>query len=379
MVLDDLVQIIEGTTKLLVPRKSMNSDVPPREPAFFNPRARFNRDLSMVAYGAFVDNFEGPKILLDGMSGIGARSIRAANEISNIETVILNDVNSNALGIAMKSAKINAVKCKISENETCRFLNEFAKRDHRGSIIDLDPFGSPARYLDCALRATIHGGMLAITATDLQVLNGLFQNACMRRYGGIAIKTEYGNEVAIRLMLGCLNHIANRMDITIQPLFVESDMHYYRTYTRILNKPNQDNLEGIIIHCENCGHRVISDQKESCKLCNGTTKHAGPLWIGKLFDRQFVQRMINYIPKLNLDDKYQRILDVCVDEADMPVSYYTLDDIAKKMRCSPPKLQTAITQIKEEGFIASKTSLNPTGFHTNANIQDVKNILSHDR
>ena len=376
--MDDLIQITEGTTKLLVPRESMSSDVPPKEPAFFNPRAKFNRDLSMIAYGAFVDNFEGPKILLDGMSGIGARSIRAANEISNIETVVLNDVNPSALRIAMKSAEINTVNCKISENETCRFLSEFAKRDNRGSIIDLDPFGSPARYLDCALRATMHGGMLAITATDLQVLNGLFQNACLRRYGGIAVRTEYGNEVAIRLMLGCLNHIANRMDITIQPLFVESDMHYYRAYTRILNKPNQDDSEGIIIHCENCGHRTISDQKENCKLCNSNTKHAGPLWIGKLFDKQFVQHMIKYLPKLNLDDKYQRILDVCVNEADMPVSYYTLDDIAKRMQCSPPKLQTAITQIKEAGFMASKTSLNPTGFHTNANIKDVKKILSHD-
>ena len=46
------------------------------------------------------------------------------------------------------------------------------------------------------------------TATDLQVLHGLFVNACKRKYYGIPIKTEYANEIAIRLILGCISIVA---------------------------------------------------------------------------------------------------------------------------------------------------------------------------
>ena len=57
----------------------------------------------------------------------------------------------------------------------------------------------------------MHGGILSTTATDLQVLNGLFQDACKERYGGIPVRTEYGNEIAIRLILGCLRTVVSKI------------------------------------------------------------------------------------------------------------------------------------------------------------------------
>ena len=36
---EEITEIIEGSTKLLVPKGSMTEKVPPKEPAFFNPRA----------------------------------------------------------------------------------------------------------------------------------------------------------------------------------------------------------------------------------------------------------------------------------------------------------------------------------------------------
>ena len=206
---DDFVEIIEGTTKMLVPEKSIKEKVPPKEPAFFNPVAKLNRDFSILAYSAFWQDFDKPKIFLDALSGLGARSLRVSNEIPNVERVVANDINSNALDIAINSAKLNNVKnFETSENETCRFLSLFSKRGERGSIIDIDPFGSPTRYFDCAIRATMHNGLLSVTATDMQVLHGLANNACQRKYYGIPIKTEYSNEIAIRLILGCLSTVA---------------------------------------------------------------------------------------------------------------------------------------------------------------------------
>jgi len=74
--INDLIEITEGKTKILVPSGAINEKVPPREPAFFNPRAKLNRDFSIIAYSAFWKNFEGPRIFLDGLSGLGARDPR---------------------------------------------------------------------------------------------------------------------------------------------------------------------------------------------------------------------------------------------------------------------------------------------------------------
>src|SRR5215472_14502356 len=112
----DLVEIFEGSTKLLVPRDSLVESAPPKQPAFFNPRAKINRDFSVLAYSSFLKKFKGPKILLDSLAGIGARSIRAANEIRILEKVIANDINPRALEIAKKIADLNHVtKCNFSE------------------------------------------------------------------------------------------------------------------------------------------------------------------------------------------------------------------------------------------------------------------------
>jgi len=89
----EIVEIIEGDTKMLVPIGSIKNNVPPKEPAFFNPKAKLNRDFSIISYSAFTENFDGPKIFLDGLSGLGARGLRVKKEIKKIEKVIINDLN----------------------------------------------------------------------------------------------------------------------------------------------------------------------------------------------------------------------------------------------------------------------------------------------
>ena len=83
-------EIVEGDTKLLVPKKSITEKVPPKKPAFFNPKAKLNRDFSIVVYAAFLKKFQGPKIFLEGLSGIGARGLRVAKELE-IDNLVIND------------------------------------------------------------------------------------------------------------------------------------------------------------------------------------------------------------------------------------------------------------------------------------------------
>ncbi len=369
-------EIIEGDTKLLVPKKSITEKVPPKKPAFFNPRAKVNRDFSVIAYAAFLKKFQGPKIFLEGLSGIGARGIRVANELK-IENLIINDLNPSALEIAQYSANLNGIKnIEFSEKEVCRFLSNYSKKGERGSIVDIDPFGSPATFFDCGIRATMHGGILSSAATDLQVLNGLFQGACKRKYGGVPVRTEYGNEIAIRLVLGCLRIVAARLGVEIIPMFVESEMHYYRTYVKILNRPDQQENIGYILHCKNCGNRKTSiEQEQECSLCKSKISIAGPLWIGKIFDKEFVENMLIETSNFKIDKMCEKIITKCLEEVEMPATYFTLDEIASRIKSSPPKLENVISKLQENNFVASVTAFSPTGFRTNATINEIIEIF----
>ena len=375
---EKLVEITEGTTKILVPEKSLDEKVPPKEPAFFNPAAKLNRDFSILAYSAFWENFDKPKIFLDGLAGLGARSLRVANEITDVEAVVTNDINSEGLDIALDSMKLNEISnLETSEKEICQFFGSYSKKGMRGSIVDVDPFGSPTKYFDCAIRATMHGGMLSVTATDLQVLHGLSKRSCQRKYHGVPIKTEYSNEIAIRLILGCLEYVAGRLDIKIIPQFVQHDMHYYRTYLKILNKPGQKEQLGYIIHCKSCGSRkAVMKQEEICNICNSKLEVAGPLWVGQLFEKEFAMKMNEILPKLTVDKRCEKILEKCILESEMPSTYYTLHEIASKMQKAPLKMKNMIEKLQDAGFVASPTSLNPTGFRTDCSIDEIIKLLS---
>ena len=375
----DIVEIVEGKTKIRVPNRSLTDKVPPTEPAFFNPRAKLNRDFSIIAYSTFWKTFDKPKIFLDGLTGVGARALRVANEIDNVEKIVLNDVNSRGLELAKESFALNKFEnFELSENETCRFFSLHSQKNSRGSIVDVDPFGSPSKYLDCAIRATIHGGLLSITATDLQVLHGLFNKAAKRRYCGTPIKTEFSNEIAIRLILGCVNVVADRLDISMIPLFIDNDMHYYRAYVKILTKPNQNQQLGYITYCDKCGSRNVENEIEKvCHDCGVALKIGGPLWIGKLFDKTFVTAMKGEVEKIQVEKRCSGILDKCIEEEGLPPMYYTLDEIASRTKSAPLGLEMAISRLHNSGYQASRTSLNPTGFRTNAKISQIVNILKN--
>ena len=369
-------EIIEGKTKLIVPKKSLVEKVPPKRPAFFNPKGRMNRDFSIIAYSAFLKNFKNPKIFLEGLSGLGVRGLRVANELE-VDEVIINDLNPTALKLAEDSANLNNLKnIRFFEQEVCRFFSNFSKKGERGSIVDIDPFGSPAPFFDCGVRATMHGGMLSATATDLQVLNGLFQSACNRKYGGKPIRVEYGNEIAIRLILGSLRTVTGRLGVKFVPLFVESDMHYYRIFVRILNRPDQEENIGYIIHCETCGNRKQSqEQIKNCELCKSKNKIAGPLWIGKIFEKEFIKNMMEECSKFTIEKNCEKLIYKVLLESQMPATYFTLDEIASKIKSSPPKLEIVLDKLKKTGFISSPTAFCPTGFRTNANIEQIKSIF----
>ena len=76
---------------------------------------------------------------------------------------------------------------------------------------------------------------------------------------------------------------------------------------------------------------VLQSQKKICEVCNSQLEIAGPLWIDQLFNEKFIIDMIHQIPKFVVRKKCVSILEKCTLEAEMPPTYYTLDEIASKM------------------------------------------------
>jgi len=113
-----------------------------------------------------------------------------------------------------------------------------------------------------------------------------------------------------------------------------------------------------------------------CELCKSQNLIAGPLWVGKIFDKEFVENMILEISKFNINKVCEKTLKKCALESDLPGTFFTLDEIASRMKGSPLKLENAITRLQNKGFKASPTSFNPTGFRTNAKINEIISIFS---
>jgi tRNA (guanine26-N2/guanine27-N2)-dimethyltransferase len=373
------VKAVEGGTTLLVPELSLTAKVPPKTPAFFNPAAKLNRDLSMLAYRAIAPSLPA-KTFADSFTGIGARALRVAAEVPEIEHVYGNDINSIAIGAAKEAADLNCVaeKCHFSINEVCKFLLDGDSEGERFGIVDLDPFGTPARHIDCVLRAVLGGGLVSVTATDTAVLCGVYPEVCVRRYYGRPLNNGYGNEVALRLLLSLLALTASRLELAIRPVFVHATMHYLRVYATVSVSSSEANRVysniGYIMHCFNCGHRFMSKEYEGrckCELCASILRVGGQLWTGPLHDIEFVKKMVEQNP----DKRCKKVLDASLEEINEVSYYFRADEISSKLKTNPHSVQRIIEKLQSAGFAASRTALNSSAFKTDASIKQILDVL----
>jgi tRNA (guanine26-N2/guanine27-N2)-dimethyltransferase len=70
-------ELLEGGTRLLVPNKSLTEKIPPKVPAFFNPVAKRNRDISILVYSAISEHVSYKEMsFADRIFGVGSRGLR---------------------------------------------------------------------------------------------------------------------------------------------------------------------------------------------------------------------------------------------------------------------------------------------------------------
>ncbi|MBX5328804.1 MAG: tRNA (guanine(10)-N(2))-dimethyltransferase [Candidatus Bathyarchaeota archaeon] len=385
--------IQEGKTKITVPKlkafiKQPSDYAPSKAPVFYNPIMELNRDIAVLALQAYQKIANREISVCEPLTGCGIRGIRFAKEVKGVKKVLINDINDKAAQLAKINVQKNKLDKRITvKNEDANFLLAHYSEPHkRFDAIDIDPFGSPVPYLDPAIRALRNNGLLALTATDMAPLCGVHPKACIRKYGGKPLRTEYCHELAVRLLAGCLATIAAKHDIGMQVIFSHSANHYVRVYATInySAKKADESIEkmGYILHCSKCFHRettkgLFKTDQLKCSECGSKMNFAGPLWLGKLADQQFCETMKNEARRkvLKTGGKIAKILNLISKEADAPPTYYVLDKICDKTALPVPSTEKIIETLKEKGFKALATHFNTKGIRTNANASILTKIV----
>jgi len=337
---------------------------------FYNPEGELNRDLSISALQTFQKEFKSKITVCDALAATGIRGLRYAKEVSGIRRVILNDKNPLAIKLIKKNIKENKLKNCLSSKEEANLL----LRKNVFVAIDLDPFGSPNIYMDSAARSIYHKGFLAVTATDQAALAGTYPDACLRKYGIKTIKTEFYNELGIRILISFIILTMSRYDRAFIPLLSFSDKHYYRVFGRIEHAGKISNLLKqfkYVSYCS-CGNRE-EEIKERCS-CGRNFKLIGPIYLGKISDKNFCKKVLLNIKKrkFKLQKEETKLLKLLIDEADMPAFYFDLHLISKILKKQPPRIENLIKELKSKGFKVSRTHFSPTAIKTNA---DIKSLL----
>ena len=108
--------------------------------------------------------------ILDALSATGLRALRYAKEIPMASTITANDLSSAAtasIKLNVQHNDVGDVVKPITGDARAHMYNaahSTAHTDHRlYQVIDLDPYGTAAPFLDAAVQALADGGMLCIT------------------------------------------------------------------------------------------------------------------------------------------------------------------------------------------------------------------------
>ncbi|MBS7645014.1 MAG: tRNA (guanine(10)-N(2))-dimethyltransferase [Candidatus Bathyarchaeia archaeon] len=364
------------------------SHAPSRTVVFYNPRMAFNRDLSILTLKAHVEavRAEGLRIC-DAMTGVGARGIRYAKEVEEVSEVILNDLNPIALQFAEYNSYVNKVneKVRIVHDEANRTLSLSSTPDSRFDLVDLDPFGTPVPYLDSGVRALRIGGIIAATATDLPVLYGIHPKAARRRYGVSTHPTDYGHELAIRILIQTIIRVAAAHEMASYPIFCYYADHYVRV--NLVLKRGKENINnlfdqlGYVEDCRKCGHRrallQLDELSKRCPVCGSELKHIGPVWLGPLFDEEYCRRIIRLASSIPLRraSRIRKFLNLALEEAGSPPLFYSLSLICDRLNVPQMKPSEVVDALRELGYKASRTHIQGDAVKTDAPVSVVEEVL----
>ena len=307
--------------------------------------------------------------ILDALSATGLRALRYASEIPFATTVVANDRDKNAA----KSIAVNVEHNKLTSAITTTtgdalghmysmaFPSPHSHGPHHVSakydVIDLDPYGTAAPFIDAALQALDDGGLLCVTCTDSGVFASCgYSEKTFSLYGGMPIKGYHSHEGGLRLILHSIAASAARYGIVIEPLLSLSVDFYARLFVRVRKSAADVKfLAGKTMLVYSCDHgcgawttqfigrhmrHKNSDTNwkysiaqgpsvgQLCEHCGSKMHLAGPMWGGPLHNPAFIEKMLDDLENVE-EEIYQTkpriegMLDTALDE--LTVNSETMD------------------------------------------------------
>lgn len=358
-----MTSIIEGKTRIEL-----------GENVFYNPRMEMNRDINVACITALDE----VSSYVDSMAASGIRGIRVKNEVPREMDVTVNDWDAAAYGLIKQNADQNGVCVSIS-NRGANTLLSSTQYD----FVDIDPFGTPSPYIDAVCRSAKR--VMGITATDLAPLCGAHLRSGMRKYGAYPLKTEYHSEMGLRILMGKVAREQAKYDRAIRPLLCHSTEHYVRLYLGVeygvVPADRMIDQIGFVAHCFKCLYRgeirgLVPRMPAICPVCGSKIQAGGPLWLGKIKDEVFIDRVIGVLKAgdFNKKERGVRMLEILKEEVDVPM-FYDHHIMCRDLKATPTDIVTMVEALKSAGYSASRTHFAGTGFKTDAPLNVIKGII----
>ncbi|KAK4943005.1 RNA methyltransferase tRNA(m5U54)methyltransferase [Elasticomyces elasticus] len=282
-----------------------------------------------------------PFAILDALSATGLRALRYAKEIPFATNIVGNDLSSTSVQSIDLNIRHNKVEDKVRSNlgDARGFMyskvgNEQPRHGegyvHRFDVIDLDPYGTAAPFIDASLQALQDGGMLCVTCTDAGVFASTgYPEKTYALYGGTPTKGPHSHEGGLRLILNAVAVSAARYGLAVEPLLSLYIDYYARLFIRIHRKQQDVKLlAGTSMTVYNCAHGcgawttqpLLRNQPQTsksgetvykfsfaqaplttpnCEHCGSKMHLCGPMWAGPLHNPYFVQKMLDKLPSLD--------------------------------------------------------------------------------
>ncbi|MBP1927487.1 tRNA (guanine26-N2/guanine27-N2)-dimethyltransferase [Methanolinea mesophila] len=358
----DFTEICEGKTCFVVPRQDESSHFPPgTAPVFFNPRMEINRDATVLTL-----SLVRPEHYLDAMGATGVRGLRVSVECGI--PVTINDRSDEALALIRENVYRAGGGVEVVQEDANVLLSR-----RRFDAVDLDPFGTPAFFVDSAVRAA--GRYLFVTATDTAPLCGAHQKAGMRRYFARVLNNEYHAETGLRVLMGFIARETVKYDRGISPLFCFVREHFVRVHFRVHYGAGQADRTmehlGHVYQCPACPFRTerrgLLPEPVECPRCGAGLVPQGPLWLGRVQDHDLLDRMRTALPGMTLGSAkdLDRLLQICREEPDLSF-HYDYHRLAKFEGISPPPIDQLLERLRERGYLATRAHYSGYAIKTDA-------------
>lgn len=292
-----------------------------------------------------------PFSILDALSATGLRALRYAQEIPFATSVTSNDMSSEAVASIKLNVKHNKLEDKITPNTGNAIAYMYSFCDKKGfDVIDLDPYGTAAPFIDAAIQAINDEGLLCVTCTDSAIFasHGYLEKT-YSQYGGLPFKGDPCHEGGLRLVLHAIASSAGRYGMSMEPLLSLSIDYYIRVFVRIRKAPNDVKMLAgktmIVYHCESgCGawttqflarNKTTKNKKgdlmykhgfaqgpsadQHCQHCGFKTHLSGPMYGGPLHNVGFVERVLANLNEVDREtyptfDRIEGMLHTALEE-----------------------------------------------------------------